>query len=173
MPNSKDTPHLADSGTAFAFARAGKTGLPHDLIEDASRRLGFICLLVLGLTATNIVVRELWFGYPVVGRTAALVTLAAMWPPTLLLYYMTRTHRANPQRLLDVGLAYEVLIAATISVNVATGLWVQSDLPPYASSPVEIWVLLFAIIVPNTFKKTFIASASALAMEPLAVSTLR
>ena len=86
---------------------------------------------------------------------------------SLLLFAYTRTANRDPQRILDLGLAYMVLTALALGLTVHSG----PILPTRSVSPQISWVgaviLMFSAIVPSTRTKTLLAGLVAASMNPV------
>lgn len=147
------------------IATSAPSGLPADLLDDASRRLQFVCLMVLIVSALNFTVNELT-NTQVAGPTWRFGMLGANWTATLIVLWLARGGKLPSHRLLDVGLVYHVFIAATLSTMIVPLLW-RPDSPAISFSPVGVWIIIYAIIVPNTTPKTAGAALGAAAAEPL------
>ena len=156
---------------ALGYPRA----LPNDLLKEASRRLGIIALLVAVLwtvatIADHLAIRQQTQGGPQwlqVGSDEAFAVLGVS--ASLALFVFTRRSDRNPAFVLDLGLAYLVVIAFTISMMIH---WhpVPANWPP---SPVISWVgvavLIFAAILPSTPTKTFVVGLIAVSMNPISM----
>ena len=86
---------------------------------------------------------------------------------SLLLFAYTRTANRDPQRILDLGLAYMVLTALALGLTVHSG----PILPTRSVSPQISWIgaviLMFSAIVPSTRTKTLLAGLLAASMNPV------
>jgi serine/threonine-protein kinase len=97
-------------------------------------------------------------------RVAAVSVLAS-----LLLFAYSRTANRDPQRVLDVGLAYMVLTALGIGLTSHWGPLTHTlSVDPQVSWNGAV-ILMFAAIVPSTMTKTLIASLIAASMNPVAM----
>jgi eukaryotic-like serine/threonine-protein kinase len=143
--------------------------LPADLLRGAARRLGIMSL----------VVGALWF----VGSILWHISMRAMhgqWVFPLVsdifpaigalssagLYAYTRRSRADPGRVLDLGLVYMVVTSLLIALMMHWDPMAGRSVAPTVSW-LGVVVLVFAAIVPSTPAKTAIASVLAVAMNPL------
>ena len=156
MPVPKLIGPPSDATPAGAAAARGRPrALPDDFLREASARLGIISLVAAGL----------WVVAPLLGRLAVQamqggnlngldLTLsdaiaAASVVASLLLFAFTRTANRDPQRILDIGLAYMVLTALALGVIFHSG----PILPTLSVSPQISWigavVLMFSAIVPE------------------------
>ena len=86
---------------------------------------------------------------------------------SLLLFAYTRTANRDPRRILDLGLAYMVLMALALGLTFHSGPIV----PTLSVSPQISWIgaviLMFSAIVPNTRTKTLLAGLFAASMNPV------
>jgi serine/threonine-protein kinase len=154
--------------------RSGSRGaeeLPDELLREATERLGILALVWAGLFAIGIVLNDViapllrlpmrdlipW-GRPadVVG---ALSIVASLW-----LWRYTRRLGCNPRLALDLALGYEVLLAFGIGV---VNQWEPHRVLAGRLSWICVLLLLFPMIVPNTPRKTLIASLLAASMDPV------
>jgi serine/threonine-protein kinase len=94
---------------------------------------------------------------------AAVAVLAS-----LLLFAYTRTANRDPQRVLDLGLAYMVLTGLALALTLHSG-----PLPTLSVGPQISWIgvaiLMFSAIIPSTRTKTLLAGLFAASMNPLAM----
>lgn len=75
----------------------------------------------------------------------------------------------SSEKLLDVGLVYEVLQALTAGLTFHAVAFAP-NLPSRGSSPVSLWVLAYALIVPNTRRRTLVATIVAALMDPFSLA---
>jgi eukaryotic-like serine/threonine-protein kinase len=142
-------------------------GLPDDLLQQASRRLGIICLVIAGLWAAELVLAHFIMPAPTRMPDTAILRLfdrlgVINLVASLGLFWYTRRAERNPRFLLNLGLVYEVLIALSIGVLD----WAYN--PPMGISWIAIIILIFAAIIPATPGKTLAAALLAASMDPLA-----
>jgi eukaryotic-like serine/threonine-protein kinase len=153
--------------------------LPGDLLRDASRRLGVLCLVAAGLWALgsglgHLAARSMSHGDPQWLRLGVPDAIAASAiVASLLLFVYTRKPNRDPRGILDLGLAYLVLTAVDL------GFMFHWEIMPVDKpiGPEISWigavVLMFAAIVPSTPAKTAIASLIAVSMNPVAMLLAR
>jgi serine/threonine-protein kinase len=100
---------------------------------------------------------------PTLGDAIAAVSVLA----SLLLFGYTRRPNRNPQRILDLGLAYMVLTALALGLTFHSG----PILPTLSVAPQISWIgaviLMFSAIVPSTMTKTLLAGLFAASMNPV------
>jgi serine/threonine-protein kinase len=86
---------------------------------------------------------------------------------SLLLFAYTRRANRNPQRILDLGLAYMVLIALAVALT----SHLEPTSPTLHVTPQISWIgaiiLMFSAIIPSTTTKTLLASLVAASMNPV------
>ena len=147
--------------------------LPEDLLREATQRLGILAwvwagLFGIGLVTNHIVapllnlpMRELihW------GRAADVVAVLSIIGSVALARY-TRRLTCNPRLALDLALGYEVLLAFGVGL---VNQWEPGRLLAGRLSWICVLVLLFPMIVPNTPRKTLIASLLAASMDPVGI----
>jgi serine/threonine-protein kinase len=147
--------------------------LPEELLHEATRRLGLVALVWVGLAAFGIVLNHVvtpLFALPIGelspwSRTADVVALLII-AVSGALWYHTRRLKPSPGRALDLALGYEVLLAFGLGLVIQ---WHPQDVLPGRVSWICLLVLLFPMIVPNTPRKTLIASLLAASMDPLGI----
>lgn len=157
------------------YSDTAPTGLPADLLQRASRRLGYAALIYAGTyfmayfgpilfnprLMWNILTHS---STPVAGTSIGL---------GLAIYLLSRFGSLRPEVLLDIGLVFEVVGAIGIAWANIWGLWPQvgdfsgffevlQSRSGYMGIPWEcVWILLFPLIVPSTLGKTVLASFGA------------
>jgi hypothetical protein len=147
--------------------------LPYDVLREASNRLKIMSLLaaglwIIGTLADKIALftmshgERIWRHEPTTDLIAAISVAASLG-----LFFYIRKDDRDPQFILDLGLVYMVFTGA------ALGLMIHWAHVPheFPVSPMLSWigavVLMSAAIVPNSPKKTLIASLIAVSMNPL------
>jgi hypothetical protein len=147
--------------------------LPDDLLREATQRLGILALVWAGLFIMGLVLNHLvaplldirmedlipW------GPAADIVGVVSIAVSIWLWRY---THRltCNPRLALDIALGYEVLLALGIGI---VNQWEPMRLLAGRLSWLCALILLFPMIVPNTPRKTLIASLIAASMDPVGI----
>ena len=170
------TPRLVgrQPGTETAADVTGKgrraRAIPHDLLQDASRRLGILSLLGAVLWSVGTVLYHLariprapeWIYWQSTDNIPLISTVLS-----LALYWYTRRPDRDPNNVLNIGLLHMVW------TGIALGLMVHWEPMPEPTSitPVVSWigvvVLMFAAIVPNAPWKVAVAGAIAVSMNPI------
>jgi serine/threonine protein kinase len=157
----------------FAATRSQLRVLPYDLLKEASNRLGVLSLLAAALWVVATVLGHFaaramghlsdWNNLQVSDLIAAISVVVS-----IAVYFYSRKELRDPRLILDLGLLYMIYTAAALGVMMHWG--------PVTDEPVQIfpmisWVgaviLMFAAIVPNSPRKTLIASLVAVSMNPL------
>jgi serine/threonine protein kinase len=82
------------------------------------------------------------------------------------LFFLARSNLVDNHRLMDLGLAFEVVAAFGIDIHLAWGLWPESTVLA-GISWVCVWIVFFPLIVPATPGKAFIASLAAGSATPM------
>ena len=147
--------------------------LPDDLLREAAQRLGILALVWAGLFMIGLVLNHLvaplldmdmhdlipW------GRAADTVGIVSI-AVSLWLWRYTRTFTCDPKWALELALWYEVLLALGIGI---VNQWDPQRLLAGRLSWLCILILTFPMIVPNTPRKTLIASVIAASMDPVGI----
>jgi eukaryotic-like serine/threonine-protein kinase len=150
-----------------------RQSLPEDLLREASRRLGILCLISACVWSTNFLLLN--FVYAVPGTVAA-ERVASYWKwqslydlvvaanvlVSLGLFWFTRQRRRNPRLVLDIALVYEVFTAFSVGL-----LDYAEQNPTEGVSWIAVIILLFAPMIPVTPRKTLVTALLAASMGPL------
>ena len=178
--------HKEQATTApTALSGAPTSGLPTDLLHEASKRLGWAALIYsatfffasMGPSLFNAISgympEHTIFDQPVqIGVAFGSIALG------LVVFLLTRTSWFKPETLLDLGLVFEVVGAFGISMSSAWGIFPVFDESVTESMssigffgiPWEcVWIILFPLLAPNTPGKTLLASLGAASMGMLTV----
>ncbi|MDQ6633571.1 MAG: serine/threonine protein kinase [Gemmatimonadota bacterium] len=165
---------LPQSTPAGLVTSRSQRALPPDILREASLRLGIFSFIVgvlwtLGTVLGHVSARSLmpagdtrWMQF---SATDAIAVGAVALSIALFLY--TRRTTRNPQFVLDLGLAYMVVMAAALGL-----MWhwdpAPKDYPVYTQiSWIGVMLLMFAAILPTSTPKMFIAGSIAVAMNPI------
>ena len=150
-------------------SNSSSMGLPEDILQQAAQRLGLICIVIAGLWIAELLlghfVTPIPTTYPdtaifrlfeVMGAVSLTVSLGLFW-------YAHYAHRSgrDPRFLLNLGLAYEVLVALSI------GLLDWAYNMPIGLSWMSIIILIFAAIIPAPPAKTLAVALLAASMDPV------
>jgi len=159
------------TGTPATQATAARVEeLPDDLLREATHRLGLLAAVWAGLFVIGIVMNDVvapLLDVPMQdlipwGRPADVVAVLSI-AASLWLWRYTRRLTCNPRMALDLALVYEVLLALGVGV---VNQWEPHRVLAGRLSWICVLVLLFPMIVPNTPRKTLIASLIAASMDP-------
>src|SRR6266487_3350845 len=145
--------------------------LPDDLLREATHRLGLLAAVWAGLFAIGIVMNDVvaplldlpmgdLISWDRPADVVAVLSIAA----SLWLWRYTRRLTCKPRQALDLALVYEVLLALGVGV---VNQWQPHRVLAGRLSWICVLVLLFPMIVPNTPRKTLIASVIAASMDPV------
>jgi serine/threonine-protein kinase len=154
------------SGTALLAPRGLQPALQQNLPGRLKIAARFLAVLIIGALLLNFALRPAglvstthpWF-HTTVGLLMIAISAAVVWS--------TEQQRISPERLVTVGLAYEVLVAFGIALmdNVA---------PHSVSRPLDeiswmcVWIVMFPLAVPAPPRKTLLAGVGAATTWPLA-----
>lgn len=159
----------------------GRTGgltakaLPNDILQQASRRLSIAALLISVMYGVAWLLGRAVLSRVFEGRVdqdltlgADLIVLASIGISLGLCHFARKGDR-DPQVTLDIGLAYMVAIAISLSL-----LWHWVPLPhDWPITPMITWIgpimLMFAAILPSTPGKTLVAGLLSASMNPLSM----
>jgi eukaryotic-like serine/threonine-protein kinase len=154
------------------------TPVPGDLLADTARRLRLACMVWAVLWTTAILVNHLIvpalrlppsqvIAWPPIADVLALMCILASG----MVYYFAPVAGREPATLVNLGLAYEVVLAFAIGV---INQW-QPHVVGGQLSWICALVLLHPTIVPGPPKKILIGSLLAASMDPvgLAIARLR
>ena len=164
-PNRK-----SESGPLASVGRllAGRAQ-PSEVHQESARRLKRAALVVAAAYAASIVMNNAlraggfrteshpWL-HDLVGAAVIVLSAVVAW--------VAHRNQLQPARLLDVGLAYEVLAAFAISL--------QDNLAPVSGRPLDeiswlcVLIVIFPLLVPARPAKMLAASLAAASMWPVA-----
>jgi eukaryotic-like serine/threonine-protein kinase len=143
--------------------------LPPKLLNQASRRLCWLSLLVAVTTVLIFLVQRLiqpeaaaLHADPLNGLTVLALVLGAAGLMSLHHYRLV-----SPGTLLLFGMAFEVLVAFCIAFP-ETSMPFHPDEPVRGASKVALWIVIVGILVPNRPGLTLLTALAAASMWPLA-----
>lgn len=159
--------------SAFGVLSSDPQGsLPQDLLRQASRRVAILSLVGIGLWVVNLIIFRVvpgligWTGQDVIRNQRDLdIVVLAMVALSLAVYFKARNPRENCGSVLNLGLGYEVLVAAAIAYVNHFAIVTPGD--EHGVSWIALLVLLFAALLPTQPRYTAIAAFSAAAMDPI------
>jgi hypothetical protein len=158
--------------TATPSSGAGRfEDLPEDLLREASQRLAIVAMVWAGLFAIGILMNDViapFVDLPMRdlipwGRPGDVVAILSITVSLGLAWHVSR-RTCNPRQALDLALVYEVFLALGLGI---LNQWEPHRVLAGRLSWICVLVLLFAMIVPNTPRKTLIASVIAASMDPV------
>jgi serine/threonine-protein kinase len=171
---------ITRTGTANEITRAASstvvTSLPPELLAEASRRLGwagliYACSYFVAYFGPHIIA---WLTVPDYSFVRIQNWFAAVSIGLgLAVFGLSRRAVLAPERLLDVGLVFQVAGAFGISV---AEFWngfvpVATIDNRFAGIPWECaWILIFPLIAPNTPRKMLIAALASASTGPIVVA---
>ncbi len=155
-------------GTPATGSAPAITGvLRPDLLAAGARRLAIIALLAAGASTLFAVVDRLMVPFDPRSPAAALWLFAYLGNVGLSLSVAWIAYREmlSPEKLLDLGLLYEVAEALCIGIMFHS-LSLKAGILPRGWSGVAVWILAYPLVVPNTWRKTLVATLGAALMDP-------
>ena len=148
------------------------SGLPLDVLQEGSRRLQFACLIWASLAAIALLVNNLIAPQLIGGP---LLPDRWPWPGNAIIsgivivslgfYWYLRRHSQDNHRALNLGLVYEIVLAAAIGI---LNQWVPVEMN--GPSWIAVLILLHPLIVPNTPRRVLVVSLIAASMDPLGIA---
>jgi len=167
-PKAQSTP------LSFGGSRKAQRALPDDLLKEASRRLEIMALLAAALWTVASILWHLRLGSDSShlrlspyesSDTIAVVSVIV----SLALFYYARDTRRDPRFILNLGIAYLILMA--LAIGLITHWYVEPVDPKTSIGPTISWIgvmlLMFAAVVPSSSKKIVVAGLIAASMNPL------
>ena len=144
--------------------------MPAELLRQAARRLRVAGTGVGLAFATTIILINLievagWHSFShlavrnIVCATMIAVSAAVIW--------IAHSGRLAPARLLEMALAYEILVALAISIGDHLQP-LRSELPLEAISWLCVWIVMFPLVVPASPRWAFLTGVAAATTWPLA-----
>lgn len=160
----------ADSPTPVSLASgASASGLPPDLLAEASKRLGWAGLVYSGTYFFAAFGPQIlgahYTGYTIFDRPVQLTVTGVSILLGLGVFALSLHARIRPALLLDLGLIFEVVGAFGISMAQFWGAfpeWTVMADSEYVGIPWEcVWIIIFPLLAPNTPGKILLASLAA------------
>jgi serine/threonine-protein kinase len=147
--------------------------VPSELLDEASRRLGWLGLIYSGtyFLAHFGPLLTLTLGggdtHRIGMQDAFAVAAIALG---LVVFVVSRRDGIAPQKLLDWGLGFEVVGAFGIAINEFWEGFLPIPTPPFTGLPWEcVWIVIFPLVAPNLPRKALLASLAAASTGPLTV----
>jgi len=157
---------------APAGATAVSTGsLRPDLLAAGARRLATIALIGAAASVLFAAVDRIVAPFDPQSGVSVLWLLAVLGSVGLSLSVAWIAYREmlSPEKLLDLGLLYEVAEALFLGIMYHS-MTLRPDVMPRGWSAVAVWILAYPLIVPNTRGKTAVATITAALMDPAALA---
>lgn len=148
------------------------TGLPLDLVGKVGRRLTFLSLVYgVGFLA---VFCARWITEPGFGERDTFPVEAMVVGASVGLALVTTSlatgRRLRPERIITLGLVFEVLGGFGISMVEHWGIFGGGPVKTFGISWVCVWVVMFPLIVPSSPGKALIAALLTAGTGPIAYS---
>lgn len=166
----------ASAASTAAVTTGGLTSLPPELLAEASRRLGwaaliYACSYFVAYFGPHVIA---WLSVPgyEFARVQNVFAIASVLLG-LVVFGLSRYSTLAPQRLLDIGLVFEVAGALGISVAEFWNGFLPVEIyhNRFGGIPWECaWILVFPLIAPNTPRKIAVASFFAASTGPAVVA---
>ena len=155
---------------------SGLTSLPPELLAEASRRLGwaalmYACSYFLAYFGPHFITWLTVPGYEFVRIQNVFAVVSVLL--ALVVFALSRWSNLPPQRLLDIGLVFEVAGAFGISVAQFWNGFVPIEIfqNRFSGIPWEAaWIIVFPMIAPNTPRKVLAASLASASTGPIVVA---
>jgi serine/threonine-protein kinase len=154
-------------------------GLPSDLLETSRHRLRIVGVLVLIASGVDVVMMlidlaAMTTGGQVEVPPATLIPFAGNAVTLILsagIVLAARSRRIRSARLLDLGLAFEVMLCAIISVTNPLSFYESAGVLPIMTWVTPL-IILFPLIVPCPPRRTLVTAVLAALMAPLGLLVL-
>ena len=143
------------------------SGVPPDLLRIARRRVAILSLFVVGISTVSVLAFQAFKdALPVnIPLSMAMAVWIGLCVSGLTMYTLARIRSLRPQMLLDIAMAFEVVVAFGIGWSRHFVVWEQTFARDW--SEVAIWIFMFSVFIPNTPWKILVAAAVAALMDPL------
>jgi len=141
-------------------------GLPPELLQDISRRLQFICVLMVGYALLSLATNfraVAAHGFWLTGIGVRLVV-------SLAVYLVARGGRLSPLGLINLGLGFEVFITATLALSSVPSTWATGVRSPLLWSTVHLLVMIYPVVVPSLTGRALVAAIASSATVPAALA---
>ena len=147
-----------------------RTTLPPDILQAASRRVGWAALILAGLWVIATLAGKLskaLGGTEAIPREFRFTLLGIILVLSIVVFLLSRRRDISPVRLFDIGLIYGVVGSFIISlVELWHGLHGEAFEIGRGISWVCVWMLTFPLLMPASPRKVFFAlTASALTAQ--------
>jgi len=170
----------ATDGAELGPRRAGAPGafaarLPAELLERGARRLALLVLVYAVGFVVAYVVREVTVhgvgGTPYEQRThtPGQVLAATFVLVSLLVSMIAARRRLPPARVVQLGLAFEVIGSLGIALASYAGVW-ELGHAAWGVSWLCVWIMMFPLVIPAPPRSAALAAFSSACMGPLAIA---
>ena len=151
-----------------------RTRIPTALLGKTSSRLYWLALVVMVSTVTHFVLRHFLDPsfHAIEKQGWLLLDIALLLFSSLAMVLIHRRGFLTPSRVLELGVAYEVVIAFGLAIFEFGRVQVPGNWL-IGMSTLPMWILVFGIFVPNTPGRTLIAAMVSAAASPLAYAVSR
>lgn len=142
--------------------------VPPELLRTARGRVAKLSLFILVVSALTLPFFLGPWGEKHFGGSPVAVSyyVLLMVLSSGAMYLVSRLRWVSSQRLLDLALVYEVVLAFGTGVARHSMPWPEVMLARDWSE-VAVWIVLFAVVIPNTQGKALLAALLAALMDPL------
>ncbi len=146
-----------------------KQTLAPQLVESAAMRLRWISL-ICAVSVTILVFVQRWLQPDLAGLSRTPV-LSLMWLFVVLfslsISAVQHFHLLSPLTILNLGLVFEVVVAAAISFSEVV-VPMSPNLPVLGASKLALWITLVGLLIPNKPETKFVTALVSASTWPLA-----
>jgi serine/threonine-protein kinase len=141
--------------------------LPPDVAAAGGRRLVIMALIIAGATTVFNVIDYLYDPAP-----GSLPSQIRFWSAitciglSLAVAWVAARQMMAPERLLDLGIAYEVVTALLVGLEFHSAGF-SIDVFPRGFSSVAVLLMIFPLVVPNTYRKMAFAAIASGLLDPV------
>ena len=162
------TPSRAVTTTAGG---PGSSALPADLLREAAQRLGILALVLAGLALIDLVLGQTLFpsfnrGFPI-WLTIEVVAVALV---SVGVFLYTRYSHSRPESFIMLGLAYAVVICASLAFAEHILMTPETFTAGPRLSRVSFILLILPAFVPARPRATLVGTLIGASMNPLAMA---
>ena len=143
------------------------SSLPPDVLRESSRNLGLVALVLAVLVLVNNIFDVVipWMGYSDGSRAEGVITMIAI-VMSLCVYAVSLRRDLAVERVIDVGLVYEVLVCLCIATLENLSVPVPNQ-EARGVSWICLIIVLFPLFVPASPRRVMLASFAAALTGPL------
>lgn len=162
QPERREIRRLTPSDAGSSY------GLPHEMLETAVRRLGFLGLVV-ALMAPSAYWIERWTQPERLSAHGAfpfqLVVAVLLFAAGSAVCALAWSRITPAQLTLDLGLVFEVIVAFAISLSENATPW-PPEHPIRGISWNCVWISMYVVAIPGTYGKSVLGAIAAACMAP-------